>query len=343
MRLLCSLLLLGAAGGVCAQQQSADTISHEVKEIFGRCRTAVVKVRGVDDHSEIAGTGFFVDPTGILFTAYSVGGEGSNFTVEFNGKKMPAHQLVADIRSGVAMLKVDINSPMLPIGRSSDLEVTAPIVTIGFPLDLPQTPSFGMVAGFDRKYLGRYFTTTHLRVNLPTQRGEAGAPLLNMQGEVVGIVVSSLENNSSCYALPIEAAEKIRGDYVRFGEVRHGWIGINVAEAAEEKDGSRAEMTQILEGTPAADSGVKMGDMLLKVGNKDIHQPDDVIDASFFISAGDTVPITVLRDGQKIVFDIQAGFHPNTPPHSIAASIASPKQGNGVPLKLQRNPPSRTP
>ena len=86
-------------------------------------------------------------------------------------------------------------------------------------------PSFGMIAGFDRKCLGRYFSTTHLRVNLPTQRGEAGAPLLNLNGEVVGIVVSSLENNSACYALPIDAAEKIRGDFVRFGEARHGWIG----------------------------------------------------------------------------------------------------------------------
>ncbi|MDQ2868230.1 MAG: S1C family serine protease [Verrucomicrobiota bacterium] len=341
MRLLCSLLLLGATGVACAQEQSADTISREVKDVFSRCRNAVVKVRGMDDHSEIAGTGFFVDPTGILFTAYSVAGEGSNFTVEFNGKKMPARQLVADIRSGVAMLKVDANSPMLPIGRSSDLEVTAPVVTIGFPLDLPQTPSFGLVAGFDRKYLGRYFTTTHLRVNLSTQRGEAGAPLLNMKGEVVGIVVSSLENNSSCYALPIEAAEKIRGDYVRFGEVRHGWIGINVAEAAEEKDGSRAEMTQIMDGTPAEDSGVKMGDMLLQIGNRQIHQPDDVIDASFFLSAGDSVPITVLRDGKKMVFNIQAGFHPNTPAHSIAASLAPPKEG--IPLKLQRNPPEQIP
>ena len=154
MRLLCSILFFSAVVAARAQEQTSDTISHEVKEIFARCRPAVVKIRGVDDHSEIAGTGFFVDPTGILLTAYSVAGEGSNFTAECNGKRLPAHQLVADVRSGVAILKVDINSPMLAIGRSSDLEVTAPVVTIGFPLDLPQTPSFGMVAGFDRKYLG---------------------------------------------------------------------------------------------------------------------------------------------------------------------------------------------
>lgn len=334
-------LFLCAAAAAPAQNQTADTISHEVREIFARCHKAVVKIRGIDDHSEIAGTGFFVDPTGMLYTAYSVGGEGSNFTVELNGEKIPARQLVADARSGVALLKVDVDSPMLPISRSTDLDIAAPVVTIGFPLDLAQTPSFGMIAGFDRKYLGRYFTTTHIRVNLPTQRGEAGAPLLNMKGEVVGIVVSSLENNSSCYVLPIEAAEKIRGDYVRFGEVRHGWIGINVAEAPEEKAGSWAEMTQIMDGTPAAGSGVQRGDILLKVGRKEIHQPEDVIDASFYLTAGDLVPITVWRGDRKMVFDIQADFHPNAQHRSIASSLA-PKQ-QAIPLKLQNNAPDRTP
>ena len=84
----------------------------------------------------------------------------------------------------------------MPIGKSNQLEVATPVITIGYPLDLPETPSFGMVAGFDRKFLGRYFSTTHLRVNVPTQRGEAGAPILNFKGEVVGILVSSLENSS---------------------------------------------------------------------------------------------------------------------------------------------------
>src|SRR5438874_8187403 len=234
-----------------AQAESTAAISHQLKDIFQRAARAVVKIHGVDEHSEICGTGFFVDPTGTLYTAYTVGGEAGNFTIEFGGKKYPARQLLADIRSGTAMLKIDAATPALPIGKSEELGVAAPVVAIGYPLDLPETPNCGMVAGFDRKYLGRYFSTTHLRVNLPTQRGEAGAPLLNMKGEVVGIVVSRLENNSACYAVPIEAAEKIRSDFVRFGEARHGWVGINVSEAAQPVEGSRAEMTQIMEETPA--------------------------------------------------------------------------------------------
>src|SRR5947209_10238056 len=281
-----------------AQEGSATAISHHVKEIFERAAKAVVKIHGVDEHSEICGTGFFIDPTGTLYTAYTVGGEAGNFTVEFGGKKCPARQLLADIRSGTAMLKVDETTPVLPIGKSEELDVATPVVAVGYPLDLPETPNFGMIAGFDRKCLGRYFSTMHLRVNVPTQRGEAGAPLLNMKGEVVGIIVSGLENNSACYAVPIEAAEKIRSDFVRFGEARHGWVGINVSEAPQPVAGSRAEMTQILEDTPAARSGIKPGDILLQVGRKKVTQPEDVLDASFFITAGDTVPITVVRGDQ---------------------------------------------
>jgi len=298
-----------------------------------------VKIHGVDEHSEICGTGFFVDPAGTLYTAYTVGGEAGNFTIEFCGKKYPARQLLADIRSGTAILKIDQATPTLPIGKSEELEVATPVVAVGYPLDLPETPNFGMVAGFDRKYLGRYFSTTHLRLNLPTQRGEAGAPLLNMKGEVVGIVVSSLENNSSCYAVPIEAAEKIRSDFVRFGEARHGWVGINVSEATQPVEGSRAEMTQIMEETPAARSGIKSGDILLQVGRKKVTQPEDVLDASFFITAGETVPITVMRGDQKLTFHVQATLHPAS---RTGPLVASPGTNQAIPLSLGSEGP-RTP
>jgi serine protease Do len=304
-----ALILCVAADWMLAQDQAATSISREVKDIFERAAKAVVKIHGVDEHSEIFGTGFFVDPTGTLYTSYTVGGEAGNFTIEFEGKKYPAHQILADVRSGMAMLKVDAATPALPIGKSEQLEVATPVVTIGFPLDLAETASFGMIAGFDRKYLGRYFSTTHLRVNVSTQRGEAGAPLLNFKGEVVGILISSLENNSSCYALPIDAAEKIRSDFMRFGEARHGWIGANVSEAKTVTDGSRAEITDILD-TPATDAGIKSGDILLQVGRTKVREPEDVLDASFFITAGDTVPITVIRGGEKLTFNVQADFHP---------------------------------
>src|SRR6516165_9764495 len=333
-----ALAFCSGASSLFAQEQSAATISQQVRDVFQRAAKAVVKIHGVDEHSEICGTGFFIDPTGTLYTAYTVGGEAGNFTIEFGGRKYPARQLLADIRSGTALLKVDETTPALPIGKSEELEMATPVVAIGYPLDLPKTPNFGMIAGFDRKCLGRYFSTIHLRVNVPTQRGEAGAPLLNMRGEVVGIIVSSLENNSACYAVPVEAAEKIRSDFVRFGEARHGWIGGNISEAPEPMEGSRAEMTQVMEDTPAARAGLKRGDILLQVGRKKVTQPEDVLDASFFITAGDNVPITVMRGNQKLTFHVQAELHPaskNVPMLPDGTRVPAAVENRAMPLKLE--------
>src|SRR5207248_3174223 len=105
------------------QPESMATLSREVKDVFERCGKAVVKIEATDQHGELSGSGFFIDPMGTLYTAYSVGGEAENINVEFKGKKYPARQLMADLRSGIAMLKVDLASPVLPIGNSEQLEI----------------------------------------------------------------------------------------------------------------------------------------------------------------------------------------------------------------------------
>src|SRR2546423_1016112 len=140
--------------------------------------------------------------------------------------------------------------------------------------------------------------------------------MLNLKGEVVGILLYTFENNS-CYALPIEAAEKIRNDFVRFGEPRHGWIGANVAEAATAVEGSRAITKDIMKDTPAAESGMKSGDVVLQIGRTKVHEPEDILDASYFLTAGEVVQITVMRGNEKLTFSVQAGVHPasrNVPP-----------------------------
>jgi S1-C subfamily serine protease len=93
-----------------------------------------------------------------------------------------------------------------------------------------------------------------------------------------------------------------------------------------------------MEDTPAKDCGVKPGDILLQVGNKQVRDPEDVIDASFFITAGDTVPITVMRGDEKLTFNVQADFHPNS--NHVRAATLTPRQG--IPLRLD-TPTRRTP
>ncbi len=315
-RKACAFGLAGLLGALAIASTSAaddiaDRIGTELKSVFERSHPAVVKIAATDEHGALSGTGFFVDPVGTLYTAYSVGGEADGITVTMGDRRYTAKRLIADARSGIAILKVEATkTPFLPLGRSETLEPSTPVMTVGYPMDLPVACNFGLVAGFDIKHQGKFFSTRHIRANVAVQRGQGGAPLLNLRGEVVGILISSLDNGAGCFALPIEAAEKVRANYVRFGDIRHGWIGVVVEPAPVSEAGSIARVAQMASGTAAEAAGLQEGDVLLRVGRTKIQFPEDVFEASFFLTAGDQVPVTVWRHGRTIDLELTPQEHP---------------------------------
>ncbi len=314
---IAQVVLFGATICVLQAQQAdlADSISDRVQNLFRLHKEAVVRIEGSDRHGRLEGTGFYADPSGTIYTLTAAIGDGENITVYQGVRKLPARLLINDPRTGIAILKVDANTPFLPIGDSSELEMATPIVSIGYPMGLPETPSFGVVAGFDREYLNLYFRTTHVRANLPVQRGLGGAPILNLEGNVVGIVVASVDGNSGCFMLPINAAEKTRMEFERFGELRPGWAGVSVERAGDPTLPSSARVVNLHPDTPAKECGVRDGDIVLQVGEVPVESPEDLIDASFFLTAGDESTIKVLRDGQELTLRFHAAAHPNlTPP-----------------------------
>src|SRR5687768_4923402 len=145
----------------------AEAIADEVRTLFLKCRKAVVKIEGTDRHGHFSGSGFFIDPNGTIYTSYTIGGEARDIVVSNGSVKFPARRLVADIRSGVALLKVDAETPFLTMAHSSELGVASPVVTIGYPMGLEASPSFGTIGGFDLRYLTGIFITTHIRANVP--------------------------------------------------------------------------------------------------------------------------------------------------------------------------------
>jgi len=287
----------------------ADSLSTEVREVFERCKGAVVKVEATDKTGQLCGTGFFIDPNGTLLTSYSVGGESRDFVVILpSNAKTTARLLIADARAGIAMLRaenVPSGTPFLPMAKPAELAVATPVVAVAYPMDMPLTPSFGMIAGFDLKYLGRYFATTHIRASVPVQRGQGGAPLLNMQGEVVGVIISSIDNGSACFAIPSEAVEKIHHDYDRYGAVRPGWLGVIVCAATNSTHGSTAEVERLEIDAPAIKAGLLPGDILLSIGQTAIKSPQDVLNASFFLTAGEKTPIVVWRGDKELPFEAE--------------------------------------
>ncbi len=315
-----------------APTTALETITQEVRAIFERSLKAVVQIEAMDDHGALLGTGFFIDPNGTLFTAYTIGGESREITVRTGGQRYPARRLVADPRSGVAILKVDTQTPFLTVGKSRDLAVASPVVSIGYPMDLPVTPSFGTIGGFDLRYLGQNFATTHIRANVPVQRGEGGAPLMNIHGEVIGILISSLDSGSACFALPIEAAEKVRRDFIRFGEVRPGAMGVNVGILQKPVGGSEAKVKVVFEGGAAQKAGIEPGDVLLKIGSRPIRVIEDVVDAVFYMTAEEALTVKVQRNEQTIDLSLVPGDH---------AASGHADTGNGPLRPIQALPGAR--
>lgn len=326
-----SLLTLATAalpGSRLFADSTFDSIAQEVLGIFNRSKNAVVKIEAMDQHyGPMCGTGFFIDPNGTIYTAYSIGGESHDIVVSVGDKKFPATRLIGDSRSGIAILKVEARTPYLPLGKTDTLAIATPVMTIGYPMDFPVTPNFGIVGGFNLKYLDRYFSATHIRANVPVQRGEGGSPLLNTKGEVIGVLISGIDNSSGCFVLPIEAAEKVRRDYMRFGEVRPGWLGIGVQDVSNPGGGGVAEINQLIEGAPAENSGLKKGDILLEVDGKKIKSMADLLNASFYFTSGDEIPVTVSRSNEIITLKLHAADHP-----SVRSGIAGTPSVPGIPL-----------
>jgi serine protease Do len=342
---LCAALC-GAAQAVVAgdkpvqppQQSSgkdlAGTVESAVGRIFENTRSAVVRVESEDELGKVAGTGFFIDADGTIFTLASVVGDGTGLIVTHGDSKLPARLLVKDQRTGVALLKIEGEQPkpFLAKGDCTKVKTATPLVVVGFPFDLEVTPSFGIVGGLDRQAQGRFFATTHIRANIPVQRGQGGSPVLDLEGDVVGVLISGFENGSGCYVLPIRAAEKIRANFARFGDVRHGWAGVTLQEIPAAVEGSRMSIDLIDPTGPAAQE-FRRGDVVLQVGDVAIHEPEDAVDAAYFLTAGDPVTVRVARGGKVLELPFTPGEHPLDREPDLQAlgpgSLMDPQRGSG--------------
>jgi serine protease Do len=305
-----ALNLIFWTGHLHAQVDLAN-LQPEVQRVFDQSKGAVVRINAEDEHGRLAGTGFFVDPNGTVYTSYTIGGETHDIVVEFGSNRYPAHRLVSDRRSNLAILKVAASTPWLPLSSAAEPKIATPVVTVGYPMDLPATPNFGIVGGIDKKYLDRYFPTALIRANLTIQRGEIGSPLIDLKGEVVGIILSTIGDRTACFALPMRAAEKVHNDYVRFGEIRPGWIGAATEDSGSPQHDSTAMIKEVAPGSPAETAGLEIGDIVLQIGARIIHEAPDVPDASFFITAQEDVPVTVFRDGKAFTIIVTAADHPD--------------------------------
>ncbi|MDZ4815376.1 MAG: S1C family serine protease [Verrucomicrobiota bacterium] len=313
---------LAAFAQPCAAQKSVfEQVGQEVTSVFEKTKSSIVKVKSttvkgvtdlnaVPDQSIREASGFYIDANGLLVTVAGITKGSEKIWVEYANQKTEATLVGVDHRSGIALLRINGKSPSLELGTSDKLSVGAAVIAVGFSYNLPSSPSFGFVSGFDSQYKNSFFVTTHIRANVQISPGQAGGPLLSPDGKVVGMLVAGLEEGRIAYSLPVNAIKKIRDDMLaNNGNAQHAWVGIGVVE--ETKPTPSVRIDKIYSGTPAEKSELHEGDVLIKIGNQDIRTPVDVVDASFYAKVGEPLKITVLRDGKPM--DISMTLIPRPP------------------------------
>lgn len=348
---LLTAALLGSAG-VLRAQGVVQGLEREVQAILERTQDAVVRIKAIVPVADAArkgggaeglsiGTGFFVDGNGLILTAASVLRGVDRALVYWRGNTYEAQTLGFDIRTNLAMLRVDpkdlpAKPPVLPRGSPKTLKMGSMTLAVGFPMDGPLSVEYGFVSdptfisGFmsdkNATRMPQFVATSHIRTSVRVQPGQSGSPLLNGKGELVGIVTYSLDQDGSTFALPITAAMKIQKDLVEYHAARYGWTGLTIVVRGDGLKASDREIAiqDVYEGYPAHRAGVQPGDILRRIGANEIRSPEDVIDATFYLSVGESVNFTVERDGKSIDLPLKVVQRPSEQEMSALKRVASP-------------------
>ena len=308
-----------------------ELMESEVTALYQKSREAIVKVHAEGRHIRRGltvipwhriGTGFFIDETGGLLTAATVVENSDTCWIEWRERKVIAKLLGLDRQTQVALLQVDPADcvaegqklPFLAQGNSDELQVGSMVVAIGFPYDLPSSPTVGFVGGFDIKCGSRMFVTSHFRAGCRLSPGQGGGPLLNTRGEVVGLAVAA-HGTEQCYALPINAARKVVADILQHGRVQYGWVGLEVGEQRQRwpeagLEESKVCIRQVYSNSPAATAGFRCQDVLLKICSNDIRRTADVLNTMFQHRCGERISFTVLRSGETQQVTLVIGQRP---------------------------------
>ncbi len=295
----------------------SEKVTAAITQVTRKTMPAVVRVRCTDGHGELNGTGFYIAPTGTICTLAEIVRNGANISVMHNGVERSASLLAIDSRSGVAFLKTEgdeMNSSFITARSTGIPTPMTPVLGIGFIRDEHATTSLGMITGTEIHDGDHYFCLPHLTANVPLGEGEGGSPILDLNGKLIGMVVAGSTQPPSCRIFPASALEKLINDLLRYGRLESGWLGIVVEQAAVPQGNSTARILSVEAGSPAESAGLQCGDMILSLAGHQISNPEQVPGITFYLTAGDVVSTSVLREGKIRNFDLSCIERPDLEP-----------------------------
>ncbi|MDE2423621.1 MAG: DegQ family serine endoprotease [Betaproteobacteria bacterium] len=282
---------------------------------------------GIPGHGEVPeshsmGSGFIISPDGYVLTNTHVVQGADEVLVTLNDKReFKAKVVGTDAKSDVAVLKIKGNNlPTVKLGNSDNEKVGEWVIAIGSPFGFESTVTKGIISAKGRS-LPDETLVPFIQTDVPINPGNSGGPLINMNGEVIGINSQIYSKTGGfmglSFAIPINVAQQVSVQLRSTGHVSRGWLGVVIQEVTKEladsfglKEAKGALVSNVQKGSPAQLGGLKVSDIILKFNGKAIVADADLPRAVSEAKAGSIANITVWRQGQLVDLQLKLGEMP---------------------------------
>ena len=297
------------------------------------------------------GSGFIVGTSGDIITNRHVVQGATKVTVTMNdGKEYPAQVVGKDAQTDVAVVRLEkppSNLVVARLGDSDKLEVGEWVVAVGSPLGLEQTVTAGIISGKGRP--GRHVQMSGKRVrgyiqtDAKINRGNSGGPLVNLEGEVVGVntLIQVGAGGAYGFAIPVNEVRRVAQLLVKEGRVRYPYLGLLLTDVKDLDDAQKAKLAkpippqgavvqELTPGGPAGKAGMRPGDVITEVNNQKIAGAGDVVDYVSGQNIGTKVTLHYVREGKPAQTQVALAELPDEDQRQTAEAQGQGKIGLGL-------------
>jgi Do/DeqQ family serine protease len=269
------------------------------------------------------GSGFIISRDGYILTNDHVIHGAEKVTVSLQGRTEPLPAVVvgSDYDLDLAVLKVNAGDSLqaLTLGDSGKMQVGDWVVAIGNPYGLDHTVTVGVISAKGRPVtIGNRHYKNLLQTDASINPGNSGGPLLNLNGEVIGINTAVAEQAQGIgFAIPTSTVQQVLDQLMKGEKVAHPWLGVQIMpldqQLAKELGLSSTDgalVVGVVPESPAANAGLQQGDVIVKFGGQTVKTPDDLTNFIAASKAGQQVVLTIYRSGQPHTLNVTIGQEP---------------------------------
>lgn len=266
------------------------------------------------------GSGIIIDSAGVILTNRHVVNNADEVRVRLHdGREFKATEVKTDENTDLAVLKITgaKNLKAAKLGDSDAMEIGDWVVAVGNPFGLDLTVTTGIISAKQRGISSS--GVNYLQTDAAINPGNSGGPLFNLEGEVVGINTAIASNSGGYqgigFAIPVNLAKWVSKELLANGQVRRAYLGVGIQELNDElaqqfnaEPHAGVAVTQVYPGSPAAQAGLKQGDVITTFAGKQVHNPRGLTEVVQQLPFGSKQKATVLRDGKPmdVIVTIQA-------------------------------------